>query len=422
MVDRMYLILGLSLQNLHADLLLRQFRLLDQSMLQIPLFWFRFTETINKDIMKNTFRLLNTWNSSHEISTLHLLAIVDPNSCWFDKWMLSQIGKSLVVSSLCESEILESIVDQFTFYSGFVLLEYQEPHFGSNDLKIIQKHDIQYLNFVQITSIIKKLILSSQGRRLFPLRSKSQKSLLTIESFITTLVKLLYSFARLSTDDGIADDSEKRLFRMHTFITGIIKDLANSDNACVQHVYHPSILNEFTLLLDVVSKQEATDPSTSYMKENCFHSIAESLSFLSSTAAGRQFILDQPEQALLKGVLHLVTNRNFTLSEAPLTRRVIGSFIFVLRQFYRSFTGFDALRSHQLHHHLSKILIKDARTIQDQDWNASILDNILNFGATPQGLSFLIETGLINECMEYMYSKKNLRVSKCERFFPNLLF
>lgn len=45
-------------------------------------------------------------------------------------------------------------------------------------------------------------------------------------------------------------------------------------------------------------------------------------------------------------------------------------------------------------------------------WEETLLDSLLNFGATPKGLLLLQQTGAINECVSYMFSRftKKLQV------------
>ncbi|KAL8186460.1 UNVERIFIED_CONTAM: hypothetical protein K2H54_071199 [Gekko kuhli] len=48
----------------------------------------------------------------------------------------------------------------------------------------------------------------------------------------------------------------------------------------------------------------------------------------------------------------------------------------------------------------------------------TLLDDLLNFAATPKGLLLLQSTGAITECVTFMFSRftKNLQVSGCEKF------
>ena len=39
------------------------------------------------------------------------------------------------------------------------------------------------------------------------------------------------------------------------------------------------------------------------------------------------------------------------------------------------------------------------------DWEETLKDNLLNFAATPRGLLLLQQTGMLGECVAYMYSR-----------------
>lgn len=45
-------------------------------------------------------------------------------------------------------------------------------------------------------------------------------------------------------------------------------------------------------------------------------------------------------------------------------------------------------------------------------WEETLLDSLLNFAVTPKGLLLLQQTGAINECVSYMFSRftKKLQV------------
>lgn len=51
-------------------------------------------------------------------------------------------------------------------------------------------------------------------------------------------------------------------------------------------------------------------------------------------------------------------------------------------------------------------------------WEETLLDSLLNFAATPKGVLLLQQTGALNECISYMFSRftKKLQVSRCEKF------
>ncbi|KAJ3336717.1 hypothetical protein HDU91_001694, partial [Kappamyces sp. JEL0680] len=70
--------------------LLKQFRLLNQFMAHLPQYWVRFTEPVSKEIIRATGLLLGAKSPGSYLTAVHLLAIVDPQSLWIDKWTVSQ--------------------------------------------------------------------------------------------------------------------------------------------------------------------------------------------------------------------------------------------------------------------------------------------------------------------------------------------
>ena len=63
-------------------------------------------------------------------------------------------------------------------------------------------------------------------------------------------------------------------------------------------------------------------------------------------------------------------------------------------------------------HGLSMLLLMLMMACCRLAWEETLLDNLLNFAATPRGLLLLQQTGAINECVTYMFSRftKKLQV------------
>lgn len=57
-------------------------------------------------------------------------------------------------------------------------------------------------------------------------------------------------------------------------------------------------------------------------------------------------------------------------------------------------------------------------------WEETLLDNLLNFAATPKGLLLLQRTGAINECVSHMFSRfaKKLQVTFPRSIILSLTF
>ncbi|XP_059354337.1 protein broad-minded-like [Carassius carassius] len=134
-------------------------------------------------------------------------------------------------------------------------------------------------------------------------------------------------------------------------------------------------------------------------------------------------------QRLLAKELHV-------FNELEIPPAVSGAFIFVCRQMYKTCEGLQVLRPYSLHKYITKawrkvtfmhtsltmaltsLLLNLLSWFCRVAWEQMLLDNLLNFAATPKGLLLLQQTGAINECVTYMFSRftKKLQVSRCEKF------
>ncbi|EMP26442.1 Protein broad-minded [Chelonia mydas] len=127
------------------------------------------------------------------------------------------------------------------------------------------------------------------------------------------------------------------------------------------------------------------------------------------------------------------------LSGSEMLPAVKGAFIFVCRQMYSTCEGLQVLIPYGLHESIADAWKKasslseriptpvpgaDSISSGNQEsqnimvWEETLLDDLLNFAATPKGGLLLQNTGALNECVTFMFSRfsKKLQVSGCERF------
>ncbi|KAJ8779798.1 hypothetical protein J1605_012285 [Eschrichtius robustus] len=118
---------------------------------------------------------------------------------------------------------------------------------------------------------------------------------------------------------------------------------------------------------------------------------------------------------------------------------VKGAFTSVCRQIYCTCEGLQVLIPYSLHESIVKAWKKTSllseripTPVQGSDsvssisqesqnimaWEENLLDDLLNFAATPKGLQLLQRTGAINECVTFMFNQyaKELQVSRHTKF------
>jgi hypothetical protein len=262
---------GLDVKNSLEELRLKQFRLLSQFMVQIPLLWSRFPEQQFKQVMNSTVLLLkppnvksfgsDTLPTSKEplISALHYLAIVDPESKWYNKWMISNLGRSHLIGAMQVCGMIPFLAESFLQYSLKIFTkndikdELLVEDFDQNDddnLNLIKTGDIEYLHFLNVTKILARLLMWSAGRQCFPIplanpidlsmitgKDSTNTYALTTDLVILSLIRCIYGDARLSMDVDLDQKSKLESYRIPIFISKILKELVNAQNRCENEIF-----------------------------------------------------------------------------------------------------------------------------------------------------------------------------------------
>lgn len=379
-------------------------------MIHLPTTWIRFTETVFKQVMDVTVSLLKCKaDSSSTITCIHLLAIVDPQAVWFDKWMMSQVGRVYIISAFESNDFLPIIGKLFLHFSK----KYSENSAVTGSVKnvegLLTRCDIDHMCFLQITSVLKRLIMCKRGRRLFPIFSGSSDSL-SVDSFLMAVIRLFSTKLILSNDYPLLQSSVYQVYRLPCFVSLFIRDLVSLEYYCKEFFKEEMILE----MINILSKSFTVDSQISSV---CLFSLAESFSHIFSSNLGRYFILEHPEISV-----KLIDQSLKLIKEKPKSRggrfedRVQSAFTFLLRQLYRTFEGFNLIKKHNLEIFLAHCIVKGPSTEEEKERNRSLIDNLLNFAVTPQGMLLLEKTGKMKECVFYMHSKKRLRVSRYEKF------
>lgn len=167
-------------------------------------------------------------------------------------------------------------------------------------------------------------------------------------------------------------------------------------------------------------------------QETILLAVVDTLSQIAATEVGRKFLLwgelnytgsrlkISPLAAnhTLQIITNLVLNNLGEFNSKSLTKKVLGQYIFLLRQFYRTGHGLMVLSDFKLHLALSNCRNKLSEDEKKTEWGICLVDNLLNFGATPAGVFLLHESGSMETCVAYMFSRyqKKLKVSECEKF------
>ena len=430
---------SLKLSDQRVSLYLKLFRLLDQFMIHVPLYWFRFNENVSRQVMDITGQLLKTSQEqvpqALSLSSIHFLAMVDPRALWYHKWTLSHIGRTLVLSAFDRCGLNPLFARNFLEYANTILQSCKLEAGRKTEMVEgeVGRDDVDYVYFLHLVSILKKLVLCSAGRNFFPIRFNTSQSALStntldISTFILKLVQLV------SCDAGLASAAKARKesmqldeYSVSRFCSQVLRELASADVVIQSQLLREEFLIELMNPVKAVLEKNGK----ARLSEDALLCVAETLSYISTTDSGRQFLLwgESRDPTSISQ-----TNREFldvlcAVLDAPLgdkgiTRKVVGSFMFLLRQLYRTYDGIALLfdkRNIPVKIASLKNINQSGQVDQvaaDIEWSVSVIDNLLNFGATPKGILLLesIHESDFTECIQHMFMKKRLKVSNCERF------
>ncbi|XP_071959186.1 protein broad-minded-like [Antedon mediterranea] len=452
----MYLKDGLDLGNLSNKRLLRKFRLLNEFQIEVSSYWVRFPESFVEDILEKTVKLIGI-NSSSLLSSMeivcpiHCIALLDPKARWFKKWMHGHYSRTFVLKALTANlGLVENALRQcmeFIAKSDTQLDSVSSLTETFDKQKIVDMHspmyfekDLRFVHFVHSLSLIGRILMYAGGRKLFPINSK--EGLVSIQDLMVSLVTLL-------ADTAQTKSTTKNINKLNpaVLVTNTFKMLCSSKQACQTCFCTDVFIGH---LITPVLEWLDDDPNDELPQEATLLHIADILSAIASWEAGRHILLYGENGEKFKenrsAAVHIIAefscralNGTFsnTFGVGP-SRAVAGAYLYLCRQLYNTCEGRLALHPYKLHTIVADAWKEVVREVEEKTptfgadggtvvspasedavaWENTLIDNLLNFAGTPKGLLFLQQTGAMNECVTYMYTRyeKKLQVSKTEKF------
>ncbi|KAJ3147472.1 hypothetical protein HDU89_005295 [Geranomyces variabilis] len=511
---------GLCIEDVRVQLLLRKFRLLNQFQKEMTSCWIRFPEQLAKDVMLATFKFLNMsssvpgWNhrmkssiltgsapgNSSPITPLHYLSIVDIGATWFEKWMISQFGRSHITSAVIEAGMLGDLAARFVAHAAHLLhvsssitktcdevlvldVEVSEDPDELVARRKIGMEDLEYVHFLHVLVMVGKLSVFDAGRKCFPIdltealgsgivpalkdilgssfgsadkttKADAASAALSLPALTNILIRLMCHCPR-TTFSMYAEEDRSRgqtleVLKLSRFIVRLLREITLADKTFDQRLLNSTVLHE---LLEPLRLATSEKKGLTEVDPESLLDVAETLSNIAATDAGRNYLLKQetvpiphPTSAIpaAKGKAKITSAVHPSILEAvasfvqstvkagPVSReqvKVLGGFVFLLRQLYRTCEGLRHLQRHDLHMTLATTL-NDGAWLAGPDnvaqtgeslskkWHPMAVDNLLNFAGTPKGVLLLQLSGSMNPCVVHMAHryKKKMQVSKCDKF------
>uniref|UniRef100_A0A8C1GHI0 Protein broad-minded n=1 Tax=Cyprinus carpio TaxID=7962 RepID=A0A8C1GHI0_CYPCA len=390
-------------------------RLMNDFQKEVTTFWIRHPEKYMEEIIENTLSLLalhseqamSSPGSEKSLEPVHLISLLDIKATWFKKWMHGYYSRTVTMQ--------------------FYYVKQYNRHF--------KQYYLEFVYFVHSLCVLGRLVMYTNGRKLFPIKVKKRRDPVTLTDLVVILINIMYQHPKPSCGETTHADS----LSPTNLVMEVLRTLCDRTECAVECLYQIPVIE--TLLAPVITLLKGKLVSTTGLTH-----IADMLARIATTERGLSLLLYDRNLVSAEGenisaahvvvqfTQRLLAKELHVFSELEIPPAVSGAFIFVCRQMYNTCEGLQVLRPYSLHECIAKAWRKTssmservptpvpgappAITSQEVAWEEMLLDNLLNFAATPKGLLLLQQTGAINECVTYMFSRftKKLQVSRCEKF------
>ncbi|XP_045861917.1 protein broad-minded isoform X2 [Meles meles] len=425
---------GIDTSNPNVICLLKKVRLLNEYQKEAPSFWIRHPEKYMEEIVENTLSLLSVKHDQSHLVTqkildpIYFFALVDTKAVWFKKWMHAYYSRTVVLRLLEKKykSLITTAVQQCVQY--FELCEAMK----ADEILDHSKH-------------CGRLLIYTQGRRLFPIKLKNRKDLVSLTDLLVLFTQLIYyspSCPKMTSAAHLDNYSPASM------VTEVLRILCDQKECAIECLYNNTVIEALLQPIHNLMKGTKAAPNCS---ESALIHIADMLARIASVEEGLTLLLygenmNSSEEKSPTGA-HIIAQFSKKLldedislfSGSEMLPVVKGAFISVCRQIYGTCEGLQVLIPYCLHESIAKAWKKtsllseriptpvkglDSVSSINQEsqnimaWEENLLDDLLNFAATPKGLLFLQRTGAINECVTFMFNRyaKKLQISRHKKF------
>ncbi|XP_029452272.1 protein broad-minded [Rhinatrema bivittatum] len=452
---------GVDITNPDIVRLLKKVRLLNEYQKEAPSFWIRHPEKYMEEIVESTLSLLSLTQEQSQLASqksldpVYFLALIDVKAVWFKKWMHAYYSRTVVLRLLEKKykSLIVASVQQCLYYfescgskvgeSSKVNTGTQQQHYSNQPKTFYTGQELQYIYFIHSLCLLGRLLMYTHGRKLFPIKLKNRKEWVSLSDLLVLFTRILYS----SCCPKETQAAHTGTYSPAGLVIEVLRMLCDRKECATECLYTSAVID--ALLHPIYSLLNGKEVNVK-CDEITLINIADILARIAAIERGLSLLLcGETINPCKDSVIGAHTIAQFTkkllsediavLSESEMLPVLKGAFIFVCRQMYNTCEGLHVLIPYGLHESIAESWKKTsllservptpvagAASISSSNqesqnimiWEDSLLDNLLNFAATPRGLLLLQQTGAINECVTYMFSRftKKLQVSRCEKF------
>ncbi|KAF6116522.1 TBC1 domain family member 32 [Phyllostomus discolor] len=438
---------GIDITSPNVIRLLKKVRLLNEYQKEAPSFWIRHPEKYMEEIVESTLSLLSLkHDQSHLVSQkvlhpIYFLVLVDTKAVWFKKWMHGYYSRTVVLRLLEKKykSLITTAVQQCVQY--FELCEAMKAdetvghskHCGNKQKTFFYSgQELQYIYFIHSLCLLGRLLIYTQGRKLFPIKLKNRKDSLSLTDLLVLFTQLIYyspSCPKMTSAAHLENYSPASM------VTEVLQILCDQKECAVECLYNSTVVEALLQPIHNLMRGTKAAPNCS---ETALIYIADVLARIASVEEGLTLLLygenmnSSKEKSstgahIIAQFLKKLLDEDISIfSGSEMLPMVKGAFISTCCQIYGTCEGLQVLIPYSLHESLAKAwkktsLLSDRipTPVEDSDsvssisqesqnimaWEENLLDGLLNFAATPKGLLLLQRTDAINECVTFMFNR-----------------
>ncbi|CAL8318203.1 unnamed protein product [Merluccius merluccius] len=457
---------GIDITRPDISRLLKQMRLINDFQKEMPSFWIRHPEKYMEEVIESTFSLLSVHPDlgsappgiQNALQPVYLLALLDVKATWFNKWMHSYYSravifrllerkyKTLVVAAVQQCLQHNTDCEHGTHNTTDACCSIEQQN-SSSQWTVYTRRELEYAFFVHSLCILGKVLIYTNGRKLFPIKIQKHKDPFSLTDLVVTLINIMYRHPQPPRTAPTHADS----LAPRTLAAEVLWMLCEQTESAVDCIYQRPVIEALLApLIHLLNGEQAKLKSPGVTLTH----IADVLARIANTDRGLSLFLHDKSLDLAnnKGTSasHVIVqftqrllNKDLpSLAQSEMSPAVCGAYLFVCRQMYNTCEGLQVLRPYGLHIFIA-VALKEARTLSSPGstpipgpssctaslgtqtiacpnlvWEETLQDSLLHLAATPKGLLLLHNTGALSGCVAYMFSRfvRKLQVSHCEKF------
>lgn len=250
--------------------------------------------------MESTLSLLSVkHDQSHLVSQkildpIYFLALVDTKAVWFKKWMHAYYSRTVVLRLLEKKykSLITAAVQQCVQYlelcetmRTYDILGHSK-HCGDKQKSFFYSgQELQYIYFIHSLCLLGRLLIYTQGRKLFPIKLKDRKDSVSLKNLLVLFIQLIYYSPSCPKMTSVAYSEN---YSPASMVTDVLQILCDQKECAMECLYNSTMTETLLQPIHNLMKGTAAAPDCS---ETALIHIADILARIASVEEGLMLLL-----------------------------------------------------------------------------------------------------------------------------------